>query len=85
MSAAVKDKDSLDDDRTPDEDGQLKADEGHDENMSIEEVVNKVGAEQAKELEQRSIEVYSFAHQYAEERGIIIADTKMEFGFIDGK
>ncbi|PKB65610.1 MAG: phosphoribosylaminoimidazolesuccinocarboxamide synthase [SAR202 cluster bacterium Io17-Chloro-G3] len=62
-----------------------KADEGHDENMSIEEVVNMVGPERAQELEQRSIEVYSYAHQYAEERGIIIADTKMEFGLIDGK
>ena len=61
-----------------------KAEEGHDENMSIEEVVALVGKERAQELERKSIEVYAFARRYAEERGIIIADTKMEFGILNG-
>ena len=62
-----------------------KADEGHDEDMSIEEVVALVGKERAQELERRSIQVYSFARRYAEEQGIIIADTKMEFGTLNGE
>ncbi len=61
-----------------------KAEEGHDQNMSIEEVVAMVGEERTRELERKSIQVYEFAHKYAQERGIIIADTKMEFGVLDG-
>jgi phosphoribosylaminoimidazole-succinocarboxamide synthase len=62
-----------------------KAEEGHDENMSLEEVVVMVGEERARELAEKSIAVYTFARQFAEERGIIIADTKMEFGVLDGE
>ena len=61
-----------------------KAEEGHDENMSHDEVVAMVGEEQAQELAEKSITVYTFARQFAQERGIIIADTKMEFGMLDG-
>jgi len=62
-----------------------KAEEGHDENMSFQEVVDMVGSETADRLRELSIEVYDFAHDVARERGIILADTKMEFGFIDGE
>ena len=62
-----------------------KAEVGHDENMSWEEVVDMVGADTAARLRDTSIEVFNFAHDFAVERGIILADTKMEFGFIDGE
>ena len=62
-----------------------KADEGHDENMSPEEVVALVGPEMARKLEDTSKAVYQFAQTYARERGIILADTKMEFGTLDGE
>ena len=62
-----------------------KADEGHDENMSPEEVVALVGPAMAQKLEDTSKAVYQFAQTYARERGIILADTKMEFGTLDGE
>ncbi len=62
-----------------------KAEVGHDENMSFEEVVDMVGLEMAERLRDTTIEVYSYARDAAQERGIIIADTKMEFGTIDGE
>ena len=62
-----------------------KAEEGHDQNMTIEEVVSMVGEARARELEQTSLAVYEFAYQYALGQGIIIADTKMEFGLLDDK
>ncbi len=62
-----------------------KAEVGHDENISIEEVQNMVGVETARRLEEISIAVYSHARDRALESGIVIADTKMEFGFIDGE
>jgi phosphoribosylaminoimidazole-succinocarboxamide synthase len=62
-----------------------KAEEGHDENMSRQEVLDMVGADLARQLEDTSKAVFSAAHDYARERGIILADTKMEFGIIDGK
>ena len=62
-----------------------KAEEGHDENMSKQEVLDMVGADMARQLEETSIAVFKWAHDYAKERDIILADTKMEFGIIDGK
>ncbi len=62
-----------------------KAEVGHDENMSYEEVVDMVGADTAAQLRDTAIEVFNFAHDVAIEHGIILADTKMEFGFIDGE
>ena len=62
-----------------------KADEGHDENISIREVEELVGVSVARELEEKSIEVYSFARDFAAQRGIILADTKLEFGFVNGE
>lgn len=62
-----------------------KAEEGHDENMTYQQVQDMVGNEMADKLRDTSIEVYSYAREFAAERGIIIADTKMEFGIIDGE
>jgi phosphoribosylaminoimidazole-succinocarboxamide synthase len=62
-----------------------KAEVGHDENMSKQEVEDMVGVDTAKLLEETTAKVYLAAHEFALEKGIIIADTKMEFGFIDGE
>ena len=62
-----------------------KAEEGHDENINFDEAVNIVGkniAEQAREL---SIELYKRGRDHAAEKGIIIADTKFEFGIFEGE
>ncbi len=56
----------------------------HDENISFEAMAEIVGDELASELRERSIAVYSAARAHAASRGIIIADTKFEFGEIDG-
>ncbi|MFR9790364.1 phosphoribosylaminoimidazolesuccinocarboxamide synthase [Streptomyces sp. MB22_4] len=53
----------------------------HDENVSYEEVVRQVGAETAAQLRQATLAVYARARDIARERGIILADTKFEFGF----
>lgn len=57
-----------------------KADEGHDINISFEEVKKLVGTEMAIKLKDISLRVYSKARNIAEKKGIIIADTKFEFG-----
>ena len=62
-----------------------KAEEGHDENMSPQQVTDLVGGAMAARLEAASKAVYAFARDYALERGIILADTKMEFGTLDGQ
>lgn len=62
-----------------------KADVGdHDENVSYEEVAHQVGPEVAAELRQTTLAVYGRARDIARERGVILADTKFEFGF-DGE
>ncbi|MFF8309614.1 phosphoribosylaminoimidazolesuccinocarboxamide synthase [Streptomyces lydicus] len=53
----------------------------HDENVSYEEVARQVGAEVAAELRRTSLDVYSRARDIARERGLVLADTKFEFGF----
>ena len=53
--------------------------------MSRQEVIDMVGAEMAAKLEETSKAVYAFAEEYARGRGIILADTKMEFGTLDGQ
>jgi phosphoribosylaminoimidazole-succinocarboxamide synthase len=61
-----------------------KAEQGmHDENISYDEACAQVGRELAKQLSQRSIDLYTRGAQYASGRGVIIADTKFEFGLID--
>jgi len=60
-----------------------KAASGHDINISFEETVDLLGAKAADVLRVRTLAVYNFARDYARERGIIIADTKLEFGWMD--
>ncbi len=62
-----------------------KAEEGHDENMTYQEVVDMVGSDMASQLKVTSLEVYKFAQEYALNCGIILADTKLEFGILDGE
>ena len=62
-----------------------KADDGHDENISFDTMVDMVGADTAERLRELSLQIYIEARAFAEERNIIIADTKFEFGFIDGE
>ena len=62
-----------------------KAEVGHDENMSFDEVVEMVGTDMANKLRDTTVELYSFARDFARGKGIIIADTKMEFGTVDGE
>jgi len=57
-----------------------KAQEGHDENIDRERAAELVGEERFDEVERVSLELYGFASAYAAERGILLADTKFEFG-----
>ncbi len=62
-----------------------KAHTGHDTNITASQAAEIVGSDLAKQLEEKSIELYDFAQSYAAERGILIADTKFEFGLLDGQ
>jgi len=62
-----------------------KATEGHDENVSFEALCNTIGVELANKLKDTSIALYKKASEYAESKGIILADTKFEFGILDGE
>jgi phosphoribosylaminoimidazole-succinocarboxamide synthase len=63
-----------------------KAERGtHDENISFERCVEIVGEERAKYVRDKSMEIFRKAGEYAEGRGIILADTKFEWGVVDGK
>src|SRR5574340_195318 len=62
-----------------------KAEEGHDINISLKETENIVGSEMAAKLRDVSLRIYSKAREIAEKKGIIIADTKFEFGMHRGK
>ena len=62
-----------------------KAEVGHDEPVTIEELGGMVGVELAAQLQELSFAVFQHAHDVAAERGIIIADTKFEFGIRDGE
>jgi phosphoribosylaminoimidazole-succinocarboxamide synthase len=62
-----------------------KAQTGHDENITFERMASIVGMDIARQLRDLTLAIYTRAASYAESRGIIIADTKFEFGFIDGK
>jgi phosphoribosylaminoimidazole-succinocarboxamide synthase len=61
-----------------------KAAEGHDENIDLDQARELVGGERLQEVERVSLELYRFASEHALARGIIIADTKFEFG-VDGE
>jgi phosphoribosylaminoimidazole-succinocarboxamide synthase len=62
-----------------------KEDVGHDENITFERTVSMIGKEAAESVRDASLSVYRRACELAESRGIIIADTKMEFGRSDGR
>lgn len=62
-----------------------KAEEGHDINISFEETIEILGEETANRVKELTLSIYKRASEIAEKKGIIIADTKMEFGFFDGK
>jgi phosphoribosylaminoimidazole-succinocarboxamide synthase len=62
-----------------------KATSGHDENISEEQAASMVGAEVLSRVKEASFRIYSAASRYARERGIIIADTKFEFGLCGGE
>lgn len=62
-----------------------KAEEGHDENISFQQMVEVVGEKLACELRDRSISIFARGAEYALQRGIIIADTKFEWGILDDK
>jgi phosphoribosylaminoimidazole-succinocarboxamide synthase len=60
-----------------------KAEVGHDTELSSEDVVGKIGRSLAAEIEEASIRIYELASRKAEKSGIVIADTKFEFGIVD--
>ena len=62
-----------------------KAESGHDENIPFEEAVKLTGQDIAEQARAASLKIYSEGRAYARQRGIIIADTKFEFGLFDGK
>jgi len=62
-----------------------KAESGHDENISYDKMVAMVGPEAARLCRDTTLAIYTKASEYARNRGIIIADTKFEFGFVDGR
>ena len=62
-----------------------KADVGHDENLTEQQFIDLIGTEAANALRLRSLALYKYGANYARERGIIIADTKFEFGMLDGE
>jgi phosphoribosylaminoimidazole-succinocarboxamide synthase len=61
-----------------------KAETGHDENIPFERAAEIVGTAIAEQARAASLKLYRFASDYARRRGIIIADTKFEFGLLDG-
>ena len=62
-----------------------KAEEGHDEPLSMDEMKKLTGESLTETMKEKTLAIYRYAHQYAQARGIIIADTKMEFGLLDGE
>lgn len=63
----------------------IKNDEGHDENISRVALADLIGQDTEWELELKSIEIYQFASDLAAKAGIVLADTKFEFGYIEGQ
>ena len=62
-----------------------KAASGHDQNISRAQLASMIGTELARDLERLTLELYRFAHDFAAEKGLVLADTKFEFGFHDGR
>lgn len=82
LAAGLRESDRLD---PPIFSPATKAETGHDENITISSVIASVGAETAATLERLARQVYEFGRATAEPRGIIVADTKFEFGWRDGR
>jgi len=61
-----------------------KAETGHDINISFEQAAQRIGPEAAEQVRALSVQIYMAARRYAQQRGIIIADTKFEFGYYQG-
>ena len=61
-----------------------KAESGHDQNISRAQLAGMIGTELARDLERLTLALYRFAHDYAASKGLILADTKFEFGLLDG-
>ncbi len=62
-----------------------KADEGHDENVTLEKMAAALPAGLAEKIKDKSLALYKFAAVHLEKRGILLADTKFEFGLLDGE
>ncbi|MCC3382311.1 phosphoribosylaminoimidazolesuccinocarboxamide synthase [Paenibacillus farraposensis] len=62
-----------------------KNDVGHDEDISLDQMKELIGAELTAQLEEKSLALYEFARAFCEKRGIILADCKFEFGLVNGK
>jgi phosphoribosylaminoimidazole-succinocarboxamide synthase len=62
-----------------------KAEVGHDQNISFEAVEKMIGPDRAREIRDTSVTLYSRAREHSESRGILLADTKFEFGVKDGR
>jgi phosphoribosylaminoimidazole-succinocarboxamide synthase len=62
-----------------------KAESGHDENITFDDVVARVGVERARALRDLTLRLYARAAEHATSRGLILADTKFEFGVHDGQ
>jgi phosphoribosylaminoimidazole-succinocarboxamide synthase len=62
-----------------------KADAGHDENISFERMAELTGLRAAEALRARSLAIYAEAHAHAWARGLVLADSKFEFGYVDGE
>jgi phosphoribosylaminoimidazole-succinocarboxamide synthase len=58
---------------------------GHDENISFDDVIGAIGENNANELRRLTLAIFEKASKHAESRGLILADTKFEFGVIDGE
>jgi phosphoribosylaminoimidazole-succinocarboxamide synthase len=63
----------------------IKAESGHDENISRQQLAEMIGAEQAGLLEELSLRLYHAGAEHAAKRGLVLADTKFEFGTLDGE
>jgi phosphoribosylaminoimidazole-succinocarboxamide synthase len=62
-----------------------KSERGHDENVPFETMANRIGTEQAQRLRDLTLDLYGRASEHAASRGLLLADTKLEFGSIDGR
>src|SRR5579884_2192073 len=62
-----------------------KASSGHDENIGIDRMASLIGSDLTRRIVEISLEIYRFAHKFALTRGLILADTKLEFGILDGR